>query len=88
MIIQLHSTDFSPSYLLWRDIERHGSEVHASVAVDAGNDGEDPGPLGPTLPEATQAEDDRSLVLGNNLEKPKGKLSVYLGKCISFNENF
>ena len=49
-------------------VEGYGPEVDASVGVDAGDDGEDSGSLGSSLPEATQPEDDRALVLGHDLE--------------------
>ncbi len=54
--------------LLRRHVEGDGPEVDASVGVDAGDDGEDAGPLGPALAESPEAEDDGTLVLRHHLD--------------------
>lgn len=54
---------------MWRNIEGHSSEVDLPVGVDARDDEEDARALGTPFEQTTQAEDDRSLVLLNNLRR-------------------
>ena len=56
-------------HLLWRHVEGYRPEVDLPVGVDARDDEEDSGALGATLAQATEPENDRSLVLLNNLQK-------------------
>lgn len=59
----------SSPHLLWRDVKRDCPEVDLPVGVDARDDEEDAGALGAALAQATEAENDGTLVLLNNLEK-------------------
>ena len=55
-------------YLLGRDIEGHGPEVHFLVGVDAGNDEKDTRALGTSFQEATESEDDSPFVFLHHLK--------------------
>ncbi len=59
-----------------RDVEGHRPEVDLPVRVDAGDDEEDAGPLGAALAQATQAEDDGTLVLLDHLYKYKNIVNL------------
>ena len=48
---------------MWGDLIGCRPQVNLLVDIEAGDDEEDPGPPGSTLQEATQSEDDGSLVL-------------------------
>jgi hypothetical protein len=66
------------NYFLWWNVERDGTQIDFGVSVDAWNDEEDAGASSSSGYQATEAEDDGTLVFLYNLRRTERSVTVVM----------